>query len=137
MTPMKSVPAPAASPTEFLLLSKGHWDPAKTPEEIQAAIDAFYLWYEKQLALGTFKPGQRLATGGKIVTREGISDGPFPEAKEVIGGYWFVVATSLEEAASLAAQNPCVACGLTFEVRPIETERASAYRESNETPPAQ
>ena len=131
---MKTNTPSAAPHSDYLLLSRGHWDPAKSPEEIQAAIEAFYRWYEAQLAQGIFKPGQRLAIGGKTVTREGIIDGPFPEAKEVIGGYWFIVAPSLEEAASLAAQNPCVACGLSFEVRPIEVERASAYRASNETP---
>ena len=60
-------------------------------------------------------------------------DGPFTEAKEVVGGYWFFVAASLDEACALAAQNPCIACGLQFEVRPIEPVRASAWVPSNET----
>ena len=122
------------SPKEYLLLSRGQWDTDKSPEEIQSTIDAFYAWHEKLVAQGKFKPGQRLAKGAKLVTRGGITDGPFTEAKEVIGGYWFVLAGSLEEAARIAADNPCLACGLAFEVRPIEPERASAYRESNETP---
>ncbi len=126
---------PETPPTaEYLLLSRGQWDPAKSKEEIQAAIDSFYTWHEKLVAEGKFKPGQRLATGGVIVSQSGITDGPFTEAKEVIGGYWFIVAGSLREAAALAAQNPCLACGLTYEIRPIETERASAFRRSNETP---
>ena len=54
--------------------------------------------------------------------------------KEVIGGYWFIVAGSLQEGARIAAENPCLACGLSYEVRPIEHERASAYRAANETP---
>jgi hypothetical protein len=116
------------------LLSRGKWDAAKSPDEIQAAIDAFYAWYERLVAEGRFKRGQRLATGGKIVASSGITDGPFAEAKEVIGGYWFVVAADLDEAARIAADNPCLACGLSFEIRPIELERGSAYRESNETP---
>jgi len=37
------------------------------------------------------------------VARCGITDGRFTEAKEVIGGYWFVLAGSLEEAARIAA----------------------------------
>jgi hypothetical protein len=119
---------------DYLLLSRGRWDPAKSPEEIQSAIDRFYAWYDQLLAEGTFKPGQRLATGGKLVARTGITDGPFAEAREVIGGYWFIVAGSLEEAAHIAAMNPCMECGLSYEVRPIELERASAWRESNETP---
>jgi hypothetical protein len=119
---------------EYLLLSRGQWDADKSPQEIQAAIDSFYAWHDRLVAEGKFRPGQRLATGAKLVTRTGITDGPFTEAKEIVGGYWFVLAGSLEEAAQIAAANPCLACGLAFEVRPIEPERASAYREGNETP---
>lgn len=126
---------PDTSPTtEYLLLSRGQWDRTKSQAEIQAAIDSFYVWYEQLVAEGKFKPGQRLATGGMVVSRTGVTDGPFTEAKEVIGGYWFIVASSLHEAAAIAAQNPCLACGLTYEVRPIESVRASAFRVSNETP---
>jgi len=119
---------------EYLLLSRGQWDSDKSPQEIQAAIDAFYVWHAKLVAEGKFKPGQRLATGGKVVSRSGILDGPFAEAKEVIGGYWFVFASSLEEAATIASGNPCLACGLAYEIRPVENERASAFRQTNETP---
>ena len=121
---------------EFLLLSRGQWDSDKSPEEIQAAIDSFYAWHERLVAEGKFKPGQRLATAGKLVSRGGITEGPFAEAKEVIGGYWFVLASSLEEAAGIVQQNPCLACGLSFEIRPIEEIRASAYNVTNETPSA-
>ena len=123
-----------SSLNEYLLLSRGHWDADKSPEEIQAAIDAFYAWHARLVAQGRFKPGQRLARAAKLVTRSGITDGPFTEAKEVVGGYWFVLAASLEEAARIVADNPCLACGLAFEIRPIEAEQASAYRETNETP---
>jgi hypothetical protein len=125
------------SKAEYLLLSRGQWDPEKSSEEIQEAIDRFYVWHEELVVAGKFKPGQRLATGGKLVSRSGVTDGPFAEAKEVIGGYWFIIASSLEEAASIAAKNPCLACGLSYEVRPIEDLRASAYREANETPKKQ
>jgi hypothetical protein len=119
---------------EYLLLSRGQWDPDKSPQEIQAAIDSFYAWHDRLVQEGKFRPGQRLATAAKLVTRTGITDGPFTEAKEIVGGYWFVIAGSLQEAAQIAAANPCLGCGLSFEVRPIELERASAYRASNETP---
>ena len=119
---------------EYLLLSRGQWDPGKSSEEIQSAIDRFYIWYERLVAQGTFKRGHRLATGTMLVSRQGVTDGPFTEAKEIIGGYWFIVAGSLQEAARNAAENPCLACGLSYEVRPIEHERASAYRAANETP---
>lgn len=122
------------STSEFLVISRGRWDRDKSPEEIQQAIDAFYAWKERLEQEGRMRAGQRLATQAKIVSRNGVTDGPFTEAKEVIGGYWFFLAGSLAEAAELAAQNPCLACGLTYEVRPIELERASAYKVTNETP---
>jgi hypothetical protein len=131
--PEESMPE-QPSPAEFLVLSRGQWDRDKSSEEIQQAIDAFYEWHGRLVREGKMKSGQRLATEGKLVSRSGVTDGPFAEAKEVIGGYWFFVADSLEEAAKLAAQNPCLACGLSYEVRPVEIERASAYKVTNETP---
>jgi hypothetical protein len=120
--------------TEFLLLSRGKWKPNKTPEEIQEAIDKFYAWYDQLVAEGTFKPGHRLQMDCKRVSFDAITDGPFTETKEVIGGYWFIVADSLEEAAAIAAKSPCLPCGLSYEIRPLEYERANAWRVSNETP---
>lgn len=122
------------STSEFLVISRGRWDRDKSPAEIQQAIDAFYTWKDRLVREGKMKAGQRLATAAKIVSRNGVTDGPFAETKEVIGGYWFFLASSLAEAAALAAQNPCLACGLTYEIRPIELERASAYQVTNETP---
>ncbi len=119
---------------EFLVLSHGKWDADATPEQIQRAIDAFYQWRDRLVEAGRMRPGQRLSTEGKVVSRQGVVDGPFAETREVIGGYWILIADSLDAAAALAAQNPCIACGLSFEVRPVEHERASAYRDTNETP---
>ena len=120
--------------SEYLVISRGQWDKDRSPEEIQAAIDDFYLWHDRLVSAGMAKAGQRLAREAKIVSGRGVIDGPFAEAREIVGGYWFFLAGSLAEAAALAAQNPCLACGLTCEVRPIEEERASAYKLSNETP---
>lgn len=122
------------STSEFLVISRGRWDRDKSPAQIQQAIDAFYIWKDRLVQEGRMKAGQRLATQTMIVSRNGVTDGPFAETKEVIGGYWFFLASSLAEAAGLAAQNPCLACGLTYEIRPIEHEQASAYKVTNETP---
>ena len=119
---------------EFLVLSRGKWDKDKTAEEIQDAIDRFYVWYERNVSEGRMKRGSRLGIEAKLVSKHGATDGPFAEAKEVIGGYWFIVANSLVDAAALAAENPCAACGLLYEVRPLEAERASARKVANETP---
>ncbi|HEX6016539.1 MAG TPA: YciI family protein [Burkholderiaceae bacterium] len=120
---------------EFLVLSRGQWDADKTDAEIQAVIDAFYDWYERLVADGQVQRGHRLAREGKVVSKHRIADGPFAEAKELIGGYWIVRAPSLDAAAELMSHNPTIACGLAFEVRPLEHQRASATVASNETPP--
>jgi hypothetical protein len=119
---------------DYLVLSRGQWDAALAKETIQRAIDDFYVWYELSLGHGRMKPGQRLRPERRSVSKSGVIDGPFAEAKEVIGGYWFIVASSLEEAAAIAAQNPCLACGLTMEIREVDPERASAWAVTNETP---
>ncbi len=120
---------------DYLLLSRGKWDPVSDKADIEAAIGQFYAWYEANIAAGCFKPGSRLTMDAALVTRDGIrTDGPFAEGKEVIGGYWIIVAESLEAAAAIAAQNPVLTHGLSFEIRPLESERGSAYRHTNETP---
>lgn len=124
-----------AASSEFLVLSRGRWDEHVSPERIESAIDAFYQWLEQGIAAGHLKAGQRLATGGRTVGRDFVSDGPFGESKEIIGGYWFIVARDLDEAQAIISGNPCIALGLFFELRPVETARASAYVVSNETPP--
>jgi len=122
------------SPSEYLVISRGQWDPDASREEIQSAIDRFYAWHDQLVSEGRMKPGQRLARDGKTVSKHMVTDGPFCETKEVIGGYWFILAHSLEEAATLAAENPCLAYGLAYEIRPIESVRASAFAVTNETP---
>jgi hypothetical protein len=123
------------SQSEYLVISRGQWDKELSPEEIQKAIDQFYLWLARLVDEGKMKTGQRLGSEGKTVSRKNVvTDGPFGEAKEVIGGYWFIIAGSLDEAARIAAGNPCLNCGLFFEIRPIDPERASAFTVTTETP---
>ena len=71
----------------------------------------------------------------RFVGRGGlVTDGPFAETKEWVGGYWFIVAASLDEAAAIAAENPCLQFGLTVEIRPLEAARADVRVVTNETP---
>ena len=125
-------PSPSA---KYLVLSRGQWDKDASKEDIEAAIHQFYDWLARNIDGGRMKMGSRLRCECAVVSKAGIAtDGPFGEAKEVVGGYWFIVAPSLREAAKLAAENPCAQYGLSFEIRPLEPERASAYHVTNETP---
>ena len=121
--------------SEYLVLSRGQWDKDASQEDIERVIHEFYDWLTRNIDEGRMKMGSRLRRERAMVSKSGIvTDGPFGEGKEVIGGYWFIVARDLREAAELAAQNPCAQHGLSFEIRPLEAERASAYQVANETP---
>lgn len=125
-----------SSPThDYLVISRGQWDKEISKEEIQSAIDEFYLWLARSIEEGRMKMGSRLTIEGATVSRQGIvTDGPFGEAKEAIGGYWFIVADSLEEAAMIASGNPCLKCGLFYEIRPTDPERACVSKTASESP---
>ncbi len=113
-------------PNEFLVISRGQWDDTLSRKETQNVIDRFYAWLGQLVDEGKMKRGQRLTYEGKTIGRKGmITDGPFGESKEVIGGYWFILANNLDEAAQIAKGNPCLDCGLLVEIRPIDRRVAT------------
>ena len=111
---------------EYLVICRGQWDKTLSRDEIQSATEKFYIWYDRLINEGKMKPGQRLTSEGKTVARKNvITDGPFGESKEAIGGYWFILAQGLDEAVQIAKGNPCLDCGLLLEIRPIDPQRAT------------
>lgn len=122
-------------PSDFLVISRGQWDADATQDTIQSAIDAFYPWLDAHIAGGRMRNGSRLKREGATVSKSRtVLDGPFGETKELIGGYWFIVADDLEAASRLAAENPCMQLGLFYELRPLDPERADANIRASETP---
>ena len=114
-------------PLEYLVISRGQWDETLSRADIESATEKFYVWYDRVIDEGKMKPGQRLMSEGKTITRKNvITDGPFSESKEAIGGYWFILAQSLDEAVQIAEGNPCLDCGLSLEIRPIDPQRATS-----------
>ncbi len=119
---------------DYLVISRGQWEPDASPEAIQAGIDAFYGWLDGHIAAGRMRTGSRLKIEGATVTRKGVvMDGPFGETKELIGGYWLVRAATLQAAALLLADSPTVALGLFYEVRPLDPDKATATMRATET----
>ena len=78
--------------SEYLVLSRGQWDANASRDDIETAIQKFYDWYARNLEAGRMKAGSRLSIERAVVSKTGIvTDGPFGESKEVVGGYWFIV----------------------------------------------
>jgi len=87
---------------------------------MQEMYSVFNAWKDK-FRQNIVDMGGRLG-GGKVVTSEGATDGPFVEAKEVVGGFMIISAASLEEAMQVARECPGVVMpGSSVEVREIHT----------------
>lgn len=93
---------------------------APLPAQMQEMYARFNAWKQK-FQDNIVDLGGKLGAG-KRVTSDGATDGPFVEAKEVIGGYMIVSADSLEEAVQVAQESPGVWMpGSSVEVREIST----------------
>lgn len=104
----------------LMLRDSGSFPENISPEEIQQVIERYRVWSERVGA-----KGQKLADGeGRTVVRrsEGgitITDGPYAESKEVIGGYFVMDAPSYDAAAALVEDCPHLDFG-SIEIRQIE-----------------
>lgn len=109
---------------KYVILIAG--DESRGPTD-QAETEAWYkdlgAWYEKWTAAGKVADGgQQLdsPTKARTIRNTGITDGPFIEAKEAIGGYSVLETDTMDEAVELAASWPGVSEGwVTIEVRPV------------------
>jgi hypothetical protein len=91
-----------------------------SPAQMEEMYAKFNAWKEK-FQKNIIDMGGKLKTG-KLVSSEGVTDGPFMETKEVIGGYMIVSAESLDEAIEIASGVPgLVGPGSGVEVREIST----------------
>jgi hypothetical protein len=108
--------------SEFAFLFRGR-EPFTSPEQAQQNLQKWLAWFKELGAQGCLKDsGHPLARAGKIVqgSQKLVTDGPFAEAKDVVGGYIIVEARDLEHAAELAQGCPILGRGGSVEVRPIE-----------------
>lgn len=102
----------------FLRNVPGKQEPA-SPVQMQEMYVAFNAWKLK-FKDNIVDMGGRLKPGGKIVTASGVTDGPFAEAKEVVGGYMVVAAENADRAVEIARECPgVVRPGSTVEIREI------------------
>jgi hypothetical protein len=106
---------------EFLYLYRGgKWDP--TAEESERVMQKWMNWFKELGASGNLKDGgQPLEAEGKVVKSKAgpVTDGPYAEAKDLVGGYTLIEADSLARAAELAKGCPILERQGFVEVRPI------------------
>jgi hypothetical protein len=106
---------------EYVFLYRGATRPT-SPQDAQAVMQLWMTWLEDLAQRGHLKDrGQPLEPVGKVVKgkEKGITDGPFAETKDVVGGYSLITAKDLDEAAELSKGCPVFDRGGFVEVRPI------------------
>ena len=86
-------------------------------DQRQQLMTRWNAWYDGLARTGKAVEGQPLELETRVVTGERVTDGPFAEAKEAIGGYVKLLVGSLEEATEIAQQHPGLEHGLIIEVR--------------------
>jgi len=93
-----------------------------TPERAQQSMQRWMAWMSELDRKGHLKDrGQPLERTGKVVRgpQKTVTDGPFTEAKDLVGGYTLVEAPDIDQAVELSRGCPIFEGGGSVEVRPI------------------
>jgi len=92
-----------------------------SPAQMQEMFASFNAWKDKYKD-NIVDMGGKLMPGGKILSAAGVTDGPFVEVKEIVGGFMIIAADSLELALEVARQSPgLMSPGSSIEVRELST----------------
>ena len=105
-----------------MLLFHGGSDAAQlSPEEYQQQMQKWFAWVGELQSKGIYVGGEALMpTPGKIVSKgEVVTDGPFAESKELVGGYFIVKAEDIDTAAEIAKSCPDLRYNGKVEVRDV------------------
>jgi len=110
---------------EYVLLYRntpeGRRETMGSPEKAQQNMKKWRAWFDEMAREGQLKNiGQPLEEAGKVVGRKkSVTDGPYAETKDVVGGYSLIEARDLDEAARIASACPIIDNGGSVEVRPV------------------
>jgi hypothetical protein len=94
---------------EFMLVVRGYDYANVTPEVMEKRMNAYRPWMEKMVEAGHYKAGQPLEPGsGRLLKDRNtvLTDGPFLESKEIIGGYVILFAKDYDQAVAFAKECP-------------------------------
>ncbi len=108
----------------LMLRDQGTFGADMSPADIQAVIEKYIAWGEGLRQRGQLHLGEKLRDGEGRVLRPTpgaptVSDGPFAEAREVIGGFYIISADDYAAAVAIARTCPHMDIG-SIEVRLIE-----------------
>ena len=112
----------------MLLLRQPSEGPHPTPEEMQKIMARFMEWMKGMGAQGILVASNGLDDTGKVLRGPqgaSMSDGPYPEAKEIVGGYVLITADNIGQAVAIARDCPGLDYRMAVEVRPVKHQQAA------------
>jgi hypothetical protein len=96
-----------------------------SPEAMQKVVEKYIAWGKKLREAGVMRAGDKLTDEpGRVMRRKDghvhVTDGPYSESKELLGGYYMIEADTYDKAVELARDCPQLEFGGTIEVRQVE-----------------
>jgi hypothetical protein len=111
----------------FLLLL--HQKPTRyrnlAPEEMQKILGSYVAWREALLKQNKLRGGEKLTDdGGRRLRTDGgsisVTDGPFSESQEILGGFFMIEAANYEEIVEIARTCPHLTGEKWIEIRQVD-----------------
>ena len=107
---------------KFMLIFHSTLPPKMSPEEMQANMGKWMAWVDKLAKSEQYVSGEPLLPGGKLVSGKNgksVTDGPYTEGKEIVGGFFVIKAKDLNEAVEISKECPDFEHGGTVQVRQV------------------
>ncbi|HEX5653169.1 MAG TPA: YciI family protein [Chitinophagaceae bacterium] len=107
---------------KFMLIFHGGQMDGMSPEQMQAHMGKWFAWIEQLNKTEQYVAGEPLLPGGKLVSGKNgnaVTDGPYTEGKEVVGGYFIVNANDMDEAVKIAKDCPDFEINGSVQVRQV------------------
>ena len=107
---------------KFMFIFHGGMPDTLSPEQMQAQMGKWMAWIDQLSKEDKYVAGEPLLPGGKQVSGPGgknVTDGPYTEGKEVVGGFFIVNAKDIDEAVAIARNSPDFEFGGSVQVRQV------------------
>lgn len=107
---------------KFMLIFHGGLDSSASPAEMQENMGKWLAWVDQLSKSKHYVSGEPLLPGGKLISGpngSSVTDGPYTEGKEVVGGYFIINASNYDEAIALCAGYPDYSIGGSIQVRQV------------------
>ena len=106
---------------KYMFLFRGGDVSHLSPQQQEAQMGKWLAWVEKLTKEGKYLAGEPLLPTGKTVSgqKKVVTDGPFVESKEIIGGFFMVNAKNYDDAVAMAKDSPDYDLGGVVEVREV------------------